>query len=208
MVTINKTGTPQAVLQATASFTLDNNRPLTIGANGGAIEVLGPSNTLTVEPLAVTAVTISGPLTVQGGGALSLNLANAPILSGSQTLTIAGGSTPTTLNSGGTADPFTSGIISLDVVNDGNLNITAGSKTVASLSGTGNTILTSGTQLTAASVVQNTLTLGIGARITIAPLPGGPTTGTDSLTAVPEPSMWALLMLAGMGLGMYWRRGR
>ena len=196
------------MLRATASFSLANNRPLKIDSGGGAIEVLGPSNTLTVEPLAITAVTISGPFTVQGGGALTLNLSDAPILSGSQTLSIAGGSTPTSLNAGGTADPFSNGSIHMDVVNNGDLNITTGSKTVAALSGTGNTILSSGTQLTAASVVQNTLTLGIGARITIAPLPGGPTAGTDSLTAVPEPSMWAMLILAAMGLGMYWRRSR
>jgi hypothetical protein len=28
------------------------------------------------------------------------------------------------------------------------------------------------------------------------------------LTQVPEPATWAMLMLAAMGLGIYWRRRR
>ncbi|MGA2061378.1 MAG: PEP-CTERM sorting domain-containing protein, partial [Thermoguttaceae bacterium] len=62
--------------------------------------------------------------------------------------------------------------------------------------------------LTATSVVQNTLTIGAGATLTIAPIPGGPLAGLGSISPVPEPSTWALLMLAAMGLGIYWRRSR
>jgi alpha-L-fucosidase len=207
-LTINKSGAASAVLKTTATLTLANSRPLTIGTDGGAIEMSGSSNTLTVAPLSSTVITINGPLTVQGGGVLTLNLASSPIITAPQTLIIAEGTTPTTLNAGGTADPFTSGSIHMAVANDGILNITAGSKHVGALSGTGHTSLAASTQLTAMSIVQNTVTLGVGARITIAPIPGGPTAGTDSSTAVPEPSTWAMLMLAAMGLGMYWRCSR
>jgi autotransporter-associated beta strand protein len=202
-VTLNKTGLPAAVLQTTASLALANDRPLEVGAGGGAIDVLGSANTLTVTPLAATPVSISGPLTVQGGGVFTLDMASTPTLTSSAALTIAGS---TTMNAGGTADPFSSGSIHMAVANDGILNITAGSKHVGALSGTGHTSLAASTQLTAMSIVQNTVTLGVGARITIAPISGGPTAGTGSLTAVPEPSTWAMLMLAAMGLGMYWRR--
>jgi hypothetical protein len=79
---------------------------------------------------------------------------------------------------------------------------------VAPLSGTGNTTLSASTQLTATSVVQNTLTIGAGATLTISAISGGSTAVTSSLTAVPEPATWTMLMLAAMGLGIYWRRRR
>jgi autotransporter-associated beta strand protein len=205
-LTINKTGAASAVLKITASLTLADSRPLIIGTGGGVIEVSGLSKTLTVAPLSSTAITIEGPLTVQGSGTLCIDLAEAPTITATQTLTIAGGASPTTLNAGGSADPFTSGAVSLDVVNNGNFNITAGSKKVGALSGTGNTLLAAGTQLTADSIAQNTLTIGAGSKLTIAPIGGGPLADAGTLNAVPEPSTWAMLMLAVMGLGMYWRR--
>jgi autotransporter-associated beta strand protein len=204
-ITINKTGVPQAVLQSTATFAFAVVRPMTIGSGGGAIQVAS-GNTLTFHPDAATSATcdFEGPLSVQGDGALTVNLNGTPIVGAGASMSIAGTST---LNVGGT-DPFTNGSTHMNVVNNGALNITSGSKTVANLTGTGNTSVAAGTTLTATSIVQNTVTLGIGARITIAPLPGGPTAGAGSLTAVPEPSTWAMLMLAAMGLGMYWRRSR
>jgi autotransporter-associated beta strand protein len=200
MVTINKTGVPQAVLQAAASFGFATARPFTIGTGGGAIQVASGA-TLTINS---TSVDFEGPLAIQGDGALTVNLNGTPIVGAGASMSIAGTST---LNVGGT-DPFTNGSTHMAVANNGALNITSGSKTVGALSGTGNTSVAASTTLTATSIVQNTVTLGIGARITIAPLPGGPTAGAGSLTAVPEPSTWAMLMLAAMGLGMYWRRSR
>ncbi|MGD0655067.1 MAG: alpha-L-fucosidase [Thermoguttaceae bacterium] len=207
-VTINKTGSASAVLKITSTFALANNRPIEVGAGGGAIEVLGSTNTLTVAPLSTTAVTFNGPLTVQGGGTLTLNLVSAPTITAPQTLTIAGGVTPTTLNVGGTADPFTSGAVSMDVVNNGNLNITAGSKKIGALSGTGNTSLAGNTQLTVDSLFQNILSIGAGSTLNITPLEGGSLPGSGSMSEVPEPSTWAMLMLAAMGMGIYWRCNR
>jgi autotransporter-associated beta strand protein len=202
LLTINKTGTPQAVLRATSSFTLANTRPLKIDSGGGAIEVQS-GNTLTLAPLSTTAVTFNGPLAVQGDGALTVNLSGAPIIGPGASLSIAGTST---LNVGGTADPFSNGSTHMAVANNGALNITSGSKTIAALSGTGSTTLSAGTQLTVTSIYQNTLTLGSGATLTIAPIPGGPLAGMDSISPVPEPSTWAMLMMAAMGLGIYRRR--
>jgi hypothetical protein len=96
----------------------------------------------------------------------------------------------------------------MSVTNNGALNITSGSKTVGALSGTGNTTLSASTQLTATSVVQNTLTIGAGSTLTIAAIPGGPLAGMGSISPVPEPSTWAMLMLAAIGLGIYRRRSR
>jgi autotransporter-associated beta strand protein len=65
---------------------------------------------------------------------------------------------------------------------------------VGVISGSGTTQVDSGASLTAASISQGTLTLGIGARVTIQPIPGGPL--GDTITAVPEPSTFVLLAAA------------
>jgi fibronectin-binding autotransporter adhesin len=87
--------------------------------------------------------------------------------------------------------------------------VNGGTHLVDNISGIGNTELTGAADLTATSVVQGTLTIGAGAKLTIAPLPGGaPLSGGSikAINAVPEPSTWAMLVLAAMGLGIYWRR--
>jgi len=202
-LTINTlTGQPQAVLQATATFGFAIARPFTIGTGGGAIEVAS-GQTLAFN---ASSVDFEGPLAVQGDGALTVTLNGTPTVGAGASMSIASTST---LNVGSTTyDPFTNGSTHMNVVNKGALNITSGSKTVAALSGTGSTTLSASTQLTATSVAQNTLTIGAGATLTISAIPGGPTADTSSLTAVPEPATWAMLMLAAMGLGIYWRRSR
>jgi fibronectin-binding autotransporter adhesin len=206
-LTLNKDPSEsQAVLKITAGLALDPIRPFAVGTGGGTIDT-DPS-TFTIAPLTGTAVSMSGPLTLQGGGVVVLDLASTPTLTSSASLAIAGGTTPTTLNAGGSADPFSSGSIHIDVVNNGNFNITSGSKHVGNLSGTGSTSLAASTQLTATSVSQSVLTLGSGSTLTIAAIPGGPSAGNGAITPVPEPSTWAMLVLAAMGLAMYWRRNR
>ena len=86
--------------------------------------------------------------------------------------------------------------------------IDSGTHTVGTISGLGNTTLLAGSSLTATSVSQGTLTIGAGATLTIAAIPGGPTAGMGSISPVPEPSTWAMLLLAAMGLGIYRRRSR
>jgi autotransporter-associated beta strand protein len=61
--------------------------------------------------------------------------------------------------------------------------------------------------LIAKSITANSLTIGAGAKVVIKPIAGGPLAG-GSLSAVPEPSTWAMIVLAAMGLGIYLRRSR
>jgi autotransporter-associated beta strand protein len=160
---------------------------VTLGSTGGIFNAGGLRDDYAANPAAI--MSISGNITGTGG------------------LTKSG--------------PGTAIITSMNVnyngntaINEGTLQINSGVGAAIDLNavtGTGTLGVgngTAATSITADSINIGTLTLGIGARITIAPLPGGPTAGAGSLTSVPEPSTWAMLMLAVMGLGMYWRRSR
>jgi hypothetical protein len=70
------------------------------------------------------------------------------------------------------------------------------------LTGTGN--LTVDGTFTADSIVQNTLTVGAGAKVIIAARPGGPFGGL--ITPVPEPATWALFLMGGLVLMLRWRK--
>ena len=71
--------------------------------------------------------------------------------------------------------------------------IVTGNYTVGNIIGAGNTTVYDQGSLTAVSIVQNTLTIG----------------GIMPTTAVPEPSVVALLGVAAIGLFSYgWRRKR
>jgi autotransporter-associated beta strand protein len=79
------------------------------------------------------------------------------------------------------------------------------SHTLGTITGMGTTQLNDGAQLTATSIVQGTLTLGIGARVTIQPIPGGPL--GDTIAPVPEPSTFMLLSIGIIGCIFYgWRQ--
>ncbi|MGD0517599.1 MAG: autotransporter-associated beta strand repeat-containing protein, partial [Thermoguttaceae bacterium] len=84
--------------------------------------------------------------------------------------------------------------------------VDSGSKTVSNITGTGETCVMEG-ELIATSIAQDTLTVGAGATLTIAAISGGPSSGTDSLTAVPEPSVLTLIGFGVISLLSYaWHR--
>ena len=66
---------------------------------------------------------------------------------------------------------------------------------------------TAGSTLNVTSIYQGTLTMGNNATLNIAAISGG-YQAVGSISPVPEPATWAMLMLAAMGLGIYWRRSR
>ena len=82
-----------------------------------------------------------------------------------------------------------------NLANSGDLTVGTGSNfsVTGDLSGTGNSIING--LLTADSIVQNTLTIGSGAKVTIRPITGAPLS-LDSLHSVPEPSTFLLLFIA------------
>ena len=86
--------------------------------------------------------------------------------------------------------------------------VNGGTHTVGTISGVGKTNILAGgtlTTLTATSISQGALIIG---GTPIAALQGGPQAGMGSISPVPEPSTWAMLLLAAMGLGIYRRRSR
>jgi hypothetical protein len=118
-------------------------------------------------------------------------------------LKISGG----TFEAAGKADPFTDTTtgLSMDIINDSTalgLVISDGVKNVDQLTGAGNTTVSGviGTELYANKIMQTNLTIGAGCKVTINPIPGGPSASGDNLTPVPEPATWILLILAAAGL--------
>jgi hypothetical protein len=60
-----------------------------------------------------------------------------------------------------------------NTTNNGSLNVSSGIKTIGSVSGNGDLTVYGDATLTATSICQNTLTIGAGSRITIAPISSG-----------------------------------
>ena len=163
--------------------------------------------------------TFIGPITLTGAGGVfdaGGNLVGGTtvkpdaVLSLTGPITGVGGATKT-----GPGTVIIKGLPGYDgntTINAGTLQInTAGSPVLHNVTGAG--ILGAGdgsavTNLTVASINTDSLVVGAGSIVTIAPVAGGPLAGAGSLTAVPEPSTWAMLMLGAMGLGIYWRRSR
>jgi autotransporter-associated beta strand protein len=85
--------------------------------------------------------------------------------------------------------------------------VNGGTHAVGAISGAGNTSIMAGSTVTAISIAQNTLTIGIGSKLTIASV-GSFQPCSASVSVVPEPSISAMLVLAFMGLGLYWQRNR
>jgi autotransporter-associated beta strand protein/T5SS/PEP-CTERM-associated repeat protein len=89
-------------------------------------------------------------------------------------------------------------------IDGGTLQIDTGAAlTLHAISGIGTPGVDNSTDLTVDSINIGTLTIGAGSTVTIAAIPGGPLAEPLPLTPVPEPSAWAMLLLAAMGLGIY-----
>jgi autotransporter-associated beta strand protein len=168
---------------------------------------------------------VNGTLTVNTGGYLDLNGQDLGVgkltgtggtiinnLTGAKTLTI--GNNDAT--GGNFAGSISAGSQTLNLVKTGTgtqtlsgPNTYTGDTTVAQgaletttiVGANSNTTVAAGASLTADSIVQNTLTIGAGATVTIRA-----TTGAGSASAVPEPGTWALIGIGLLSLLAFRRR--
>ncbi|MGA2060242.1 MAG: family 43 glycosylhydrolase [Thermoguttaceae bacterium] len=96
-----------------------------------------------------------------------------------------------TLDGGDLADSST-----INVAGGAMLQVISGTPGLGNIAGLGSTTVSgAGTVLTATSISQNTLTIGAGATVIIAPIPGGPL-GIEIPQAVPEPGTFVMLLMA------------
>jgi hypothetical protein len=100
------------------------------------------------------------------------------------------------------------GVNNVDVLNNGDFNVLSGDQQVGEIGGNGTVTVASGSTPVADSITAQTLTVGVGARVTIRPLAGGPLSGNLSLKAVPEPSIVVLLAISAIGFIAYHKTGR
>jgi autotransporter-associated beta strand protein len=133
---------------------------------------------------------------ISGAGSLSKTGAGALTLRANNTYT---GSTNVSqgqliLDGGDLADVST-----VNVAGGALLQVISGAPKLGNVAGSGSTSISGmGTVLTVDSIVQNTLTVGVGAELVIAPLPalsGGPL-GAQNIQPVPEPSPLVMLVVA------------
>jgi autotransporter-associated beta strand protein len=197
-------------LKASGSFI--SSLPMTLtGINGNAnIDTVGYSVTLS------GILSGTGGLNKIGSGTLTLNALNS--YSGDTTvnggrLEIIHGIDP----SGTSFIDVQSGTTTLKTVdvNKADLSINTaplatfeivnGSHTVGAISGGGITQLDSGASLTAASISQGTITLAVGATLTIAPRSGLPT-ATGDIAPVPEPSALTLVAVGFFAAVCRWKK--
>jgi autotransporter-associated beta strand protein len=84
----------------------------------------------------------------------------------------------------------------------GNTTVQEGALVTGAISGPGTTEVYAGAQLSATSIVQNTLIIGAGGSVTIRETAGA----ASSASAVPEPATWVLIGTALLGLLAFRRR--
>jgi autotransporter-associated beta strand protein len=165
----------------------------TLDTNGKALSIDGPGNHTFSN-----AISGAGSLTKTGTGKLTLGgnntYAGATAVAGG-TLQITGSAQDTvgvTVAAGAILDLARGGSQSAlkdttPVANNGLLTVSTAGQALGTLSGSGSTSVAGNMSLTADSIVQNTLTIGAGATVTIRETTGG------SANAVPEPGTWMLL---------------
>jgi autotransporter-associated beta strand protein/T5SS/PEP-CTERM-associated repeat protein len=189
---------------ATGSTGLIMARPLSVGPSSGVAacgvypaEFQGSSNT----------GWLGGTLDVTGGSgshlAFKRTAGSTTTVSGSPIIEINAGAT---VQLGGTVaatyDPVSG--LAVSIVNYSTLDVTGTNQRVGAITGSGSTFVDSGANLTASSIVQDTLTIGSGPTLAFDPsISDGSTSGSSfsaasssSLTAVPEPGSLVLLAMA------------
>jgi autotransporter-associated beta strand protein len=138
------------------------------------------------------------------GGTLSLNK------TGSGTLTLQGASTYAGLTNINQGQLILDGgdlsdLSTVNVASGASLQVISGTPTLGSIAGAGSTsVLGYGTVLTAASLNQSSITLGAGATLVIAAIPGGPSSARE-IQSVPEPQM-VVMLLAALAVALIVRR--
>ena len=169
----------------------------TITVSAGNHSITAPvemDSNVTLSAASGSGLNISGQIS-ESGGAKSLTKTGAGIL----TLSASNTYTGATQINGGVLELTSAGQISasspISTADGATLQIDGGSRALGTISGTGTLNLVSG-DLTANSICQGTITLGAGATLSIAAIPGGPT--SQGIVPVPEPSAIVLLNAAAM----------
>jgi arabinogalactan endo-1,4-beta-galactosidase len=192
--TINITGTVTA-----GSITFN-------AVTSGSHAIAGGNLNLGVGQITVSAASATISSTITGSVGLTKSGAGTLVLTGSNTYTGATNILQGTLSLNG-GDLNDSSPIS--VASGAAFKILSGTPTVGDIGGQGTTVVSgAGTVLTADSLIQGALTLGPGATLVIAAIPGGPASDQVPVESVPEPSAWAMLLMATAGFGIYLRRQR
>jgi autotransporter-associated beta strand protein len=188
-----------------ASGTFSTSLPMTLTGTGGKANIDTAGYIVTLSGI----LSGGGGLNKLGSGTLTLSALNSysgdTIVNGG-VLEIASGISST----GTSLIDVQSGkaIIKTTSINKTNLDITTaalttfevlnGTHTVGDISGGGITQVDINARLTAASIMQGTLTIGSGAVVVIQPIAGGPLSA--EITVVPEPSSFVILV----GVFMVW----
>jgi autotransporter-associated beta strand protein len=181
----------------------------TLMGSGLKVNLTANGTSATIAGSSPTASTMSGAMSVAAGSSMTYNLNGTGLLtqsgaildngalvkSGTGSLTISGAiSGLGTVENAGTGTLTLTGPLSYTgttYISSGTLQLAyAGTVTLHDIQGPGNLIVCTGTTLQAPSIVVGSLTIG----------------GTPMAVAVPEPGTLVLLVLAGLGILLAYRR--
>ena len=197
---------PQSFTSLSGTLTVSGN----VNNNGNLLTLDGPG-----DHLISGAISGTGGLTKSGSGTSTLSSANnsyqGPTIVTAGVLQITGGvnlgSTPLIDVQGGMAVLKTTNVnnnaLSIETASGAEFQVADGVHIVGNMDGAGTTEVNG--QLTVTSICQNTITLDSGAILSIAALPGGPTSKPAQLTAVPEPATMILIISSLFCLLIYRR---